>query len=178
MELPPEVVALQAIIDELQEAGPSAWADGKTLCALKRQVARLVSIVDEASHEFDTWGEWANDGARTAPSWLAHACHEPIGVARRGGARGRGLKELPLVAEAFAQGEINSSHVDALLRVRNPRTQHVMTRDEKLLVDQATTLSFSDFSRSLAYWEQMADPDGVEEDALAQRDRPDAYLVQ
>jgi hypothetical protein len=173
-----EMTALTAAIDALREAGPGAFGDAESLCALQRQLTRLESFMIEATHEFDTWGEYGADGARTTASWSSHSFREPIGVSRRRVSRGRGLQQLPAVAEAFAQGEINASHVDALLSARTVRNDVAMARDEEVLVVQAATLPFADFSRSLSYWEQMADPDGVEEDALAQRDRRDAYLVQ
>ena len=37
-----------------------------------------------------------------------------------------------------------------------------MARDEEMLVDLATELGFEDFARALAYWKQLADPDGAE----------------
>jgi hypothetical protein len=38
-----------------------------------------------------------------------------------------------------------------------------MARDEEMLVAQATEMDFEDFSRALAYWKQLADPDGAED---------------
>jgi uncharacterized protein DUF222/HNH endonuclease len=171
-----ELTALTEAIDELIAAGPSACGNGEMLCALQHQQSRLDAYATQAANEFDTWGEWANDGAKNASTWLSSHFHEPVKVSRRRVARGRGLKHLPIVAEAFADGTINSNHLDALLAVRNPQTEEAMARDEELLVEQATTMSFQDFSRQVAYWEQSADPDGVEEDAAAQRERRDAYL--
>ena len=37
-----------------------------------------------------------------------------------------------------------------------------MARDEEMLVAQAKELGFEDFTRVLAYWKQLADPDGAE----------------
>jgi hypothetical protein len=46
-----------------------------------------------------------------------------------------------------------------------------------MLVDYAKTLAFAEFVRVLRYWEQHADPDGAEEDAMEQQARRDVYLV-
>jgi hypothetical protein len=173
-----DLVPLEEYIDKLWAAGPSAFADSEALCALQHLKTRFDAFVTEAAGEFETWGQWASDGARNAAAWYSHQFNEPTRVSRQRVARGRCLRQLPLVAQAFAEGTNNASHVDALAAARSVRTEEAMARDEELLVEQAKTLTFGDFSRALAYWEQMADPDGTEQDALAQRDRRDAYLVE
>src|SRR5580704_15650777 len=127
---------LTQVIDELMAAGPGAFGDGESICALKRQAARLNSFICQATNEFDIWGGWASDGARSPASWLSHRNHEPIRDSRQQVARGRGLRQLPVASQAFSEGEISASHVDALLAVRNARTEDALSRDEELLVDQ------------------------------------------
>jgi hypothetical protein len=39
-------------------------------------------------------------------------------------------------------------------------------------------MPYRDFIRAISYWEQLADPDGTERAAQAQRERRDAFLVQ
>ena len=53
-----------------------------------------------------------------------------------------------------------------------------MARDEALLVDQARKLTFAEFARAAAYWKQLADPDGADQDAERRRDRPRRLPVQ
>ena len=43
-------------------------------------------------------------------------------------------------------------------------------------VSQAKGLRFKQFARTVAYWDQLADPDGTEEAAEARRARRDVYL--
>jgi hypothetical protein len=62
--------------------------------------------------------------------------------------------------------------------VRNPSTKVALARDEQVLCEQATTLSFDQYAKAVSYWHQFADPDGVEtshEKRLAARD---VYLEQ
>jgi hypothetical protein len=47
-----------------------------------------------------------------------------------------------------------------------------------MLVDAARTLRYCHFLRVLAYWEQAADPDGVEEHAAGQRAARRLHLSQ
>ena len=61
----------------------------------------------------------------------------------------------------------------AIAWARRHRTEASMARDEAMLVAQAAEMGFEDFSRVLAYWKQLADPDGAEasdEERKASRD--------
>jgi hypothetical protein len=50
-------------------------------------------------------------------------------------------------------------------RWRGGRTAEFFARDEAELVDDARHLSWPDFCRTVEYWRQCADPDGIEKDA-------------
>ena len=132
--------------------------------------ARTVQIdytLSTSGAEFEQWGEWAGDGAKTATAWIDTTCHVPKNEARAELRRGRGLPALPLVAQAWKDGDIGAAHVDALLRVKRPVTEEALARDESTLVDAAKTMKFAEFSTVLDYWEQHADQDGTEEAAEA-----------
>jgi hypothetical protein len=174
MELLEEVTS---VIDRVVGNGPSAFADGDKLVALLHESNRLTAFVTQALAEFETWGEYATDGAKNAASWLSNKVNEPLKDSRRRVKHGRLLRELSVVAEAFLAGKINGSHLDLIAGARNPRTKDAVSRDEAFLVEQAINLGFEDFTRFLAYYQQAADPDGAEEDAMAQRGRRDAYLA-
>jgi len=47
-----------------------------------------------------------------------------------------------------------------------------------MLVSTARELKFEPFATALAYWEQLADPDGTEEAEMARQARRDFYLAQ
>ena len=80
----------------------------------------------------------------------------------------------PTVAEAWRDGAIGAEAAQAIASARRHRTEASMARDEAMLVSQASELGFEDFSRALAYWKQLADPDGAEasdEERKASRER-------
>ena len=170
------IEALTQAIDDLLAEGVEGHCDATSLKELMCQHSRLESVVSSAVGAYDTSGDWAIDGARTAQAWLARSCRLPKATARRLVRRGRQLRHLPVVAQAFEDGAINAAHVDAVAAVRRDGTEAALERDEPLLVKQAKRLRFEHFAKAVAYWDQLADPDGTEEAAEARRARRDVYL--
>ena len=171
-----ELDALTETIDHLVGSDPAGYADTESMEALQRQLARLDAFVTLATAAFDSSGAWAPEGARNAAVWLASRCRLPKSHARRQLRRGRGLRHLPACAQAWSNGDISAAHVDAIAALRRDATEVALERDEAMLVNQARTLRYETFARAVAYWEQLADPDGAEEDDMERRDRRDVYL--
>ena len=168
---------LRAAIDEVIETDPSLRCDGEAVIILERELNRLQYATSTTVASFDQWGEWASDGAQTATAWIDTRCHLPKKEARAQLRLGRALATLPVAAAAWRTGDIGAAHLDALVRVQSPVTEEALARDETLLVDYARTMKFAHFSNALSYWEQLADQDGTEEAALAQKARREVYLV-
>jgi Domain of unknown function (DUF222)/HNH endonuclease len=168
--------ALKGLIDELFEEGPVS--DAESMETLLRESSRLDAYVTASVGEFDKWGAWALDGARSATAWIAKEGKLLRSEARRLVRRGRALDHLPEAAKAWREGDIGAAHVDSLEKVRNSRTQCTLEADEEMLVNQGRTLCPEDFGKAVDYWEQLADPDGTEESAEEQRNRRDVYLVK
>jgi hypothetical protein len=164
-------------IDDLIETDPSLRCDREMIIFLERELNRLQYAVSTSLASFDQWGEWALDGAKTAVAWIDTVCHLAKKEARAELRRGKALPGLPLAAQAWRRGDIGADHIDALVRVKRPVTDEALARDEALLVDYARTMKFAHFSNALDYWEQLADQEGTEEAALAQKARRDVYLV-
>lgn len=165
------IEALTTAIDTLFAEGVDAHRDGASLEALVRQHARLESVMSEAATAFDASADWAVSGAKNPTAWLTRRCRLPRGVATRMFRRGLHLRELPIVAEAFSQGQIHDGHIDALVRVNLPWNEEKLVDDQRILVDKAKRLRFDHFVKALAYWEQLADPDGSEEAAEERHER-------
>ncbi len=163
-------------IDGLIAEGDGAHADGVSVTELVRQLTRLESVTTNAVAAFDASGDWAADGAKTAAAWVATRCRLPRAAGRRLVRRGRHLRHLPVVARAFEDGAITSAHLDLVGSIRRERTEQALARDEELLVSQAKRLRFEHFARAVAYWGQLADPDGTEDAAEARRGRRDVFL--
>jgi hypothetical protein len=178
MELGMDLSVLTEAIDELTGADPATFADGPSIEGLHRQLARLEAFTAAASASFEASEDWALDGALTASAWVSTRCRLPRAQARKVMRRGRVLGDLPHFGAAWAAGEITAHHLDAVLSVRSAATEEALGRDEALLLDQARTLPFEPFTRALAYWEQLADPDGTEASAEESRNRRDVYLAE
>jgi hypothetical protein len=177
MAQPDLMERFESDVDDIVAVGPSYFSDAETLRRFHHQMNRLDAIKMAAIAEFDLWGGGAADGAKNTADWLSKEFKEPVKESRRRVKHGQALKDLPIVADAMAKGEINQSHLDLFLKVRNPQTKDAMTLDEAHLVEEAKRHDFPQFTRAMAYWEQGVDPDGVEDDALAERERRDTYLA-
>jgi hypothetical protein len=171
-----DLSGLTAAIDQLVEADPASFADGESMETFQRQLARLEAVMTTATAAFDASGTWGLDGAHSAAAWLATRCRLPQGLARRLVRRGRALGTLPACARSWSAGAISGAHLDTLAAVRRPATEAALARDEATLVDQAEHLRFESFTRAVASWGQLADPDGTEADAEARRARRHVYL--
>jgi Domain of unknown function (DUF222)/HNH endonuclease len=171
-----ELETLHEIIDHLIEADPADFADAESIEVLQRQLTRLECFVTEATAAFDAAGNWAPDGARNAASWLATRCALPQGAARARVRLARSVRHLPAFTGAWREGAIGAEHVRAVARLRRDITEKALERDEEILLTQAKTLRFEPFTRALAYWEQLADPDGTEESEQERKNRRDVYL--
>jgi hypothetical protein len=170
--------ALTEVVDRLVEAGPQVLSDGESIEDLHRELARLDALVTTATAAFDSSRDWEADGAKTASAWLATRCRLPRSVAGRRVRLGRKLRHLPVCEQAWLAGEITADHVATIAAVRRDETEEALARAEKLLVDNARQLRFETFARTVAYWEQLADPDGAEDDEHDRTSRRDVYLAE
>jgi hypothetical protein len=161
-------VDLDAALDALCAVDPARLADGETVQALHRQVERLRAVCARATAAFDAGRGWEDEGARTAAAWVAARCGMPADTARREVRLGRALRSMPHVEAAWLAGEIGEAQVFLLAGARTPATAEAFARDEEWLVGRARGLRFLSFARALAYWRQLADPDGTETSAEAQ----------
>ncbi|MEA2825593.1 MAG: hypothetical protein QOG43_32 [Actinomycetota bacterium] len=162
------VRGLTMSLDALCAADPSTLADGESIIALHREVARLQAVVTRATAAYDAGGSWAADGARSAAAWVAAKCGLPVGMARRRVRLGRDLRSMPATEAAWLAGDIGEAQVSPLAEARTDATAECFARDEAMLVDQAKGLPHRHFLRALHYWSQHADPDGTEDKAAAQ----------
>jgi Domain of unknown function (DUF222) len=173
MELENFNEALEALI----ASGAEHYGDGASIEELHRLSSRLDSFVTEATAAFEAGEQWAADGAKTAASWISTRCRLPRAAALRRVRLGRTLRHLPLVAEAWRQGSIGEDAAKAISFARRHRTEAALARDEEMLVSQAKELGFEDFSRVLAYWKQLADPDGAEASEEEKKASRDVFLT-
>ncbi|HYD11133.1 MAG TPA: DUF222 domain-containing protein [Acidimicrobiales bacterium] len=124
---------------------------------LQRRAARLDALVTSAVGAVDRAGLSGN--ARSTAAWFAHATHRPVARAKAMVANARALRSMPLVADAFAAGEVSGEHVRVLAGAP------LLEKAEEELLDSARSDRFDVFKRNVAYWRQIAEPDLVEDEA-------------
>jgi len=169
---------LRDAIDSLFADGPAACADPDSVVGLQTELNRLNALVTMSTGAFDVEGAWATDGARTAAAWISTKCRLPQGQVRRRVSEARKLRHLPETARAFQEGSINSEHVRLITRLHKGATEEPLERDEGLLIKHAKQLRFSEFVRAVAYFDQLADPDGADACEEERRSQRDVYLGQ
>jgi hypothetical protein len=157
-----ELDDIEESLEALIASGASNYGDGASMERLYRVEARLDSFATEAMAAFEVGEEWAADGAKTASAWIASRCRVSRAAAKRRVRLGRTLRHLPEVAQAWREGRIGEDQARAIASARRHRTEASMARDEAMLVAQACDMGCEDFLRALAYWKQLADPDGAE----------------
>ncbi len=167
--------------EQLAKEDPFSYGDRASIVTLQRERAISDYISANALTSFAEGGEWAADGAQSAAAWIATTCHLPLGEVRGHLRRGRALASMPIVAAAFSCGAIGGAHVDVLVKAAKA-VAHANTEAfglcEEALVQAAQELTFVPFANAVAYFTQMADPDGAEEADMARRARRDAYVIQ
>ena len=76
--------------------------------------------------EFDRREAWADQGLRSCAHWLNWRCGVALGAAREQVRVGRALRELPIVRQAFASGQLSYSKVRAITRVATPEMEEAL----------------------------------------------------
>lgn len=172
---------LEVGIEELQGAD----LDGLGSATLSEMVerlqvlkARLEAAEARVVARWDAERCWQADGARNGAAWLAWRCRIPVPVAGQRVRHARAVRDLPAVEAAWAAGEIDRSHISTLLGVRNPRTEERFVDGHQELLAAARTLRHSHLRRVCDLWSQLADPDGAEDAAAAERAGREVHLAQ
>ncbi len=172
--------ALRAGIDEVAEAdldGVPAVVLSEMVEELHRMGARLEAAEARVIARWDAERAWQGDGAQSGAAWRSWKFREPRSVAAKLVRQARALRSLPEVAAAWSAGEIDRSHITALLSARTPRTEEAFGDGHKVLLDAARTQFFSSFQRVCRYWANHADPDGAEDRAASERAGREVHLA-
>jgi Domain of unknown function (DUF222)/HNH endonuclease len=173
-----ELDTLEAAAARLAGCDLAAYGDPESITRLQRVGSQVSAVLAGAVAAFDAAEAFAPSGARTTAAYLKHQCHLPGPEASRQVRRGRLCRHVALFEQAWSEGFIDGACLDIVAAVRRPATEEALARDEAMLVEHAKKLTHAEFVRVMRYWEQHADPDGAEDDAMEARARRDAYLVQ
>lgn len=155
----------KAFFDAFAELDPRTL-DPDAIAELTITMHRLQSQMDAATTSvtgaFDAHGD--PEGALGTAPWVAWKCGIKKSQAKAEVSRARALRHMPAVAAAYEAGLITSEHV-RLLAAGYGANGEAFAKAEEELVDAARTLRFDAFAYQVAYFRQLADPDGTEEEA-------------
>jgi Domain of unknown function (DUF222) len=127
---------------------------GRKLDALK------VAVVDVV----DRNGLFAEDGHRSAKTWLAFTCRVSTGEAHRRVSFAKMFRTLNETGCRYRTGEIGTDQVGELARAfRNPRCGHLLGESEALLLDHERELTAKQFEIAVKYWLSVADAEGIKQ---------------
>ncbi|MFH1329946.1 MAG: DUF222 domain-containing protein [Actinomycetota bacterium] len=127
---------------------------------IARAEARAAQVVAAAHHR----GLPDAQGSGSPTSWLIAATGDPPAVCRSRLRVALSLRHMPVTREAFSQGELSEPRVRLLADAREFSPGN-FSRDERLLVSQARSLSARVLPLALTHWRRLADPDGAVADA-------------
>jgi hypothetical protein len=126
----PETASLEAGVEFPVAVGRPADLEEEPLDELERQICELAAHLAAATcrwllllAEWDERRGWAGVGSRSCAHWLSWRCSISPVTAREHLRVARRLRELPLIREAFARGELTYCKVRALTRVASNKTE-------------------------------------------------------
>ena len=133
---------------------------------LERLATQLEAIrcatLAAASDATDAPGAFKALGHRHAIGFIADETRGDARGLRRLDRTGRWLIDFPILAGAFAAGELSHRHVTELRGLDKPKHHHQLVEAQDYLLNAAVSLSFPEFVNVCAYWLNAADPDGQE----------------
>src|SRR5947207_1063214 len=117
------------LLDELETAiekvaSSEQSVDVERMCGLAERVEFLKV---RAIRDYDRSCAWQAEGHVSAAAGLRSKCRMQHGVARRAIELGRKLENLPLVADAFAAGEISRPHAEVIAAAHTPERAAALT---------------------------------------------------
>src|SRR3954451_10189540 len=152
---------LDAAIDALHAIDLDALSDedlNEVVLGLQERCSRLAAAQARLLARWDARMVWAGDGSKAAGARLARDTETGKRTAYGLLRRARQLTSMPVVADAFAAGDLNADQVDLLVRVNLPRRRELFARDEQLLVRECRAQEDEPaVRRLLGVWAQAAD---------------------
>ncbi len=140
-----------------------------------REAAAFAGMLERASRKLDALkvavvdvvdrnGLYAEDGHRSAKTWLAFTCRISTGEAHRRVSFAKMFRTLNDTAYRYRAGEIGTDQVGELARAfRNPRCGHLLAGSEALLLEHERELTAKQFEIAVKHWLATADAEGIEQ---------------
>lgn len=159
----PDLDALSAAIDDSSAVPLSCLSTDEIsdrLVALHQLSARLDAVRTATADQAKSIDLAGRNKTRTVADHVAMQFPIDPTDARADELIAVWLRDFPLVATAYAAGEITTAHVDTMRRNDKSRYHHLMRRDEQVLLDALRTCHFRDLKTAFGEWLLGADPDG------------------
>lgn len=164
----PGLKPLDGAVDALASLDP-ADLDGEDaaelLVELRRVTAKLAAVEARLVAAVDRDRPWAEAGYRSTANWLAASDNTSMADAHATVRLARRLRSMPATAAALVAGDITRAHAERLATLAGPDTAEEFARSEEMLVGQARSMRWADFTKACTYWLRHARPDGPDPDA-------------
>src|SRR4051812_16128611 len=152
---------LDAAIDALHAIDLDSLSDEELddcVVGLQESCSRLAAAQARLLARWDARMVWADDGSKAAGARLARDTETGKRTAYGLLRRARQLTSMPVVADAFAAGDLQADVVDLLVRLNLPRRRELFARDEALLVRECRAQEDEPAVRKvLDVWAQAVD---------------------
>src|SRR5450756_1052239 len=155
---------LQRLREEDLFAVPAS-AMGDEMEELRRHINGCEAEFTRRLRRFDTGGGYAATAALTAKAWLRWKCNFSPSAAADRVAVSRGLADLPLATEAFADGDFSYLHAAMIARTAEKLGDKMESNAETILVTAAKELDLGQLRVVTMKLQHLVDPDSVLEDA-------------
>lgn len=154
------VLGLRVVADRLLLSDVGGLDGGclhERIVALRAEQSRLDVVLAELLAEWDARRCWESNGSRSAAHRLARDTRRSVGSSRIVLSRARRIRHLGVARDAVVAGSLSIEQLDVLGHVNTPARRVLFERDEAVLVNACTTLSFAQSARMLRYWAMHAD---------------------
>jgi hypothetical protein len=159
------IARAHAAIDALRDIDYSVLEQhelGAVVVGMHELQNRIDAHATRAAGAFDSFGD---PGRASIASALAWSCRRSKASCRAAVARARALRSMPATEVAYEHGAISTEHVRLLAAAARSNAEAYLKAEDEL-IDDARRLRFDQLARRVEYFRQLADPDGVEAEAV------------
>jgi hypothetical protein len=107
--------------------------------------------------EFDAAKLWELDAATSAAVWLRNRAGMTASAASATVVTGRRVRQLPVTASAWMQGELSSGQVKAITANVEDRTVELFAEQEGVLVEYLAPLTVKETATAMQHWRARAE---------------------
>jgi hypothetical protein len=170
------LAALTAALDGVRDSEPPLCERPARVAALARASATVSGIYLRELGQLDASGEFEQEGAASAASWVRRETGRSEREARDDVRLARRLRQLPVLAAALVAGDMPVRTADLVARVALQLPEELVAETEPALVDAARLLTFEQLRRYLAEKVAALAPDALKDAIQSAYERRRLYL--